>query len=178
MVWYLYLSESPCSHLEIVCRTTCSLIASSSCESPFDFLMVLMFLFNTRGNLLFPNRYHYNRRNGPLLQATRSNIPSSRSSASISPPAAQIQPSTLCLRHDCRLGLRDLLREHVGSYRFTASCGTDPTIHPLPAARVQAQPARHRGYRTCPTTFVFPRRGSAHWAPGSAWVAVVNPKGL
>ena len=35
-----------CSHLEIVCRTTLSLIASSSCESPFDFLIVLMFSFN------------------------------------------------------------------------------------------------------------------------------------
>ena len=34
MVWYLYLSESPFSHLETVCLTMCSLMASSSWDNP------------------------------------------------------------------------------------------------------------------------------------------------
>ena len=63
-----------CSHLETVCRTTFSLIASSSCESPFDFLIAFMFSFNIRYNRLSFNRYHYCMRNCPLPQATHINI--------------------------------------------------------------------------------------------------------
>ena len=40
-------TDRPCSHLEIVCRTTFSLTASSSWERPFAFLIVLMFSLNT-----------------------------------------------------------------------------------------------------------------------------------
>ena len=32
-------TDNPCSHLDTVCRTTFSLTASSSCESPFAFLL-------------------------------------------------------------------------------------------------------------------------------------------
>ena len=67
-------TDSPFSHLEIVCRTTFSLIASSSWESPFDFLIALMFSFNIRDNLLAFSCYHYCMRNCPLLQATHINI--------------------------------------------------------------------------------------------------------
>ena len=74
MVWYLYLSEPPCSHLEIVCRTTFSLTASSSCESPFDFLIDFMFSFNIMDNLLSLSRYHNCMLDCPLLQATQINI--------------------------------------------------------------------------------------------------------
>ena len=81
MVWYLYLSETPCSHLEIVCRTTFSLIASSCCESPFDFLIAFMFSFNIEDSLLSFHCYFYCTRKGLLLQATHINIhPSARSS--------------------------------------------------------------------------------------------------
>ena len=51
-MWYLYLSEPPLSHLDIVCRTTFSLTANSSCESPFDFLIVFKFSLNISDNLL------------------------------------------------------------------------------------------------------------------------------
>ena len=44
-------TDSPCSHLEIVCLTTFSLMPSSSCESPFDFLIAFMFSFNILNNL-------------------------------------------------------------------------------------------------------------------------------
>ena len=57
MVWYLYLSESPVSHLEIVCLTTFNLIASSSCESPLDFRIALMFSFSIMDDLLSPSVY-------------------------------------------------------------------------------------------------------------------------
>ena len=40
---YPYVDETPFSHFETVCLTTFSLIASSSCEIPFDFLSFLMF---------------------------------------------------------------------------------------------------------------------------------------
>ena len=36
-------TDKPFSHLEIVCRTTLSLMASSSCESPFAFLIERIF---------------------------------------------------------------------------------------------------------------------------------------
>ncbi|SCJ87526.1 Uncharacterised protein [Anaerotruncus sp. 2789STDY5834896] len=45
-------TDRPCSHLEIVCLTTFNLIASSSCESPLDFLIVFMFSFSIRNDLL------------------------------------------------------------------------------------------------------------------------------
>ena len=48
---HLY-NNIPCSHLEIVCLTTFSLMASSSCESPLDFLIDLMFSFNMLEQLL------------------------------------------------------------------------------------------------------------------------------
>ena len=74
----IYRSESgtdtPFSHLEIVCRTTFSMIASASCESPFDFLIDLIFSFNTMDNHLSFSRYHYCIQNNPLLQATHINI--------------------------------------------------------------------------------------------------------
>lgn len=44
--------DEPFSHLEIVCRTIFNLAASSSCESPFDFLIALMFSLNIRDNLI------------------------------------------------------------------------------------------------------------------------------
>ena len=53
MVWYLYLSESPFSHFDTVCLTTFSLIASSSCDSPFDFLILLIFSFSIISASLF-----------------------------------------------------------------------------------------------------------------------------
>ena len=52
LVWYLYLSDTPCSHLETVCRTTFSLTASSCCESPFDFLIALIFSLSISYGLL------------------------------------------------------------------------------------------------------------------------------
>ena len=67
-------TDSPCSHLDIVCRTTFSFIASSCCESPFDFLIVLMFSLNIRANHLSFSCYRYYRQNCPLLQATHFNI--------------------------------------------------------------------------------------------------------
>ena len=39
-------TDRPCSHFEIVCRTTFSLTASSCCVRPFAFLIVLMFSLN------------------------------------------------------------------------------------------------------------------------------------
>ena len=39
-------TESPRSHLETVCLTTFGLSASSSCDSPFDFLRAWMFSFS------------------------------------------------------------------------------------------------------------------------------------
>ena len=39
-------TDKPCSHFETVCHTTFSFTASSCCESPFDFLIVLMFSFS------------------------------------------------------------------------------------------------------------------------------------
>ena len=74
LVWYLYLSDTPCSHLEIVCRTTFNLMASSSCESPFAFLIAFMFSCSITGNLISFICYHYYVRNCPLPQATHSNI--------------------------------------------------------------------------------------------------------
>lgn len=67
-------TDSPCSHLEIVYRTTFSLMAISSCESPFDFLIALIFSFNIRDNRLSFSCYHYCMRTRPLLQATHINI--------------------------------------------------------------------------------------------------------
>ena len=70
-------TDSPFSHLEIVCRTIFNLIASSSCESPFDFLIAFMFSLNIRDNLFsFSGTmwYHYCMRKCPLLQATHINI--------------------------------------------------------------------------------------------------------
>ena len=40
--------EAPVSHFDTVCRTTFNLIASSCCESPFAFLIVLIFSLSTR----------------------------------------------------------------------------------------------------------------------------------
>ena len=45
-------TDSPRSHLDTVCRTTFSLIASSSCESPLAFQMILIFSFRIMSNLL------------------------------------------------------------------------------------------------------------------------------
>ncbi len=45
-------TDSPCSHLDMVCRTTFSFTASSSCESPFAFLKVLIFSLNNSERLL------------------------------------------------------------------------------------------------------------------------------
>ena len=39
-------TDKPFSHFDTVCRTTCSLIASSSCESLFDLRRFLMFSFS------------------------------------------------------------------------------------------------------------------------------------
>ena len=73
-MWYLYLSEPPCSHLETVCRTTFSLTASSCCESPFDFLIALIFSLSIRDSLLLFGCHPYCRLNCPLPQATHFNI--------------------------------------------------------------------------------------------------------
>lgn len=45
-------TDKPFSHLETVCRTTFSFIASSSCDSPLDFLISFMFSLNIRFDLL------------------------------------------------------------------------------------------------------------------------------
>ena len=39
-------TDRPCSHFDTVCRTTFSLMASSCCDSPFDFLIAMMFSLN------------------------------------------------------------------------------------------------------------------------------------
>ena len=44
-------TDKPFSHLDIVCRTTFSLIASSSCESPIDFRIALIFSPSISDNL-------------------------------------------------------------------------------------------------------------------------------
>lgn len=67
-------TDNPCSHLEIVCRTTFRLIASSCWESPFDFLIALIFSLSIKDSLLSFRRYRYCSRNRPLPQATRLNI--------------------------------------------------------------------------------------------------------
>ena len=43
MVWYLYLSETPDSHFEIVCLDTFSSAPNSSCDIPFVFLKSISF---------------------------------------------------------------------------------------------------------------------------------------
>ena len=43
MVWYLYLSETPDSHFEIVCLETFSSAPNSSCDIPFVFLKSISF---------------------------------------------------------------------------------------------------------------------------------------
>jgi hypothetical protein len=45
-------TDNPCSHLDIVCLTTFNLIASSSCESPLDFLIDFIFSFSIMDALL------------------------------------------------------------------------------------------------------------------------------
>ena len=67
-------TDNPCSHFEMVCRTTFSLIASSCCESPFDFLIAFIFSLSIRNDLLPCGICENYRRNCPLLQATHFNI--------------------------------------------------------------------------------------------------------
>ena len=63
-------TDKPCSHFEIVCLTTFNFIANSSCESPFDFLIVLILSFNIIVTS-FTKDYMLNL---PLLQATHINM--------------------------------------------------------------------------------------------------------
>ena len=66
-------TDNPCSHFEIVCRTTFNAMASSCCESPLDFLMALMFSLSNVSVLLLIS-LHYRTRDCPLPQATHTDM--------------------------------------------------------------------------------------------------------
>ena len=67
-------TDIPCSHFEIVCRTTFSLTASSCWESPFDVRIAFMFSLSIWDGLLPSVLCHNYIESGPLPQATYVNI--------------------------------------------------------------------------------------------------------
>ena len=68
MVWYLYLSEPPLSHFEIVCLVTFNSAPSSSWDSPLLFLKEINF------SLKFISSTPFCFRGGIIITKSRSNI--------------------------------------------------------------------------------------------------------
>ena len=104
-------TDNPCSHFEMVCRTTFSLTASSCCESPLDFLIAFIFSLSTGDNLLSFSCCHYYRRNCPLPQATYFNIP-------IKTPLRFLPEAVSCVRVTARFILVFLYALVKGRYHL------------------------------------------------------------